>query len=97
MSESIIPRFIGVVRAYVGIEKSDGDEKERQRRQGKILGRLTSARLSLASVKVIVFSGYINLIWRMAKHFGNQAVVVTGEVLAAQRQLRVAQIRFPPC
>ena len=47
--------------------------------------------------KVIVFSGYINLIWRMAKHFGNQAVVVTGEVPAAQRQLQVARIRFPPC
>ena len=81
-------------------------EKDRQKRQGKILGRLTRARLSLASVKVkqtlelvqgavdqgekvIVFSGYRNPIQRMAKHFGEQAVVVTGEVPAAQRQLRV--------
>ena len=39
--------------------------------------------------KVLLFSGFVNPIERFARHFGKQAVVISGEVPQAQRQARV--------
>ena len=39
--------------------------------------------------KVLLFSGFVNPIERFAKHFGNQAVVISGEVPQSRRQILV--------
>ncbi|NKB72652.1 MAG: hypothetical protein GKR89_36745 [Candidatus Latescibacteria bacterium] len=103
MSQAVL-QLLGTISRGGGAKAVLGEtEKQRQRRQGTIMGQLTTARLRLATAKVrstiphveniveqgekaLVFSCFIRPIEKMAKYFGDKAVVIVGETPLPQRQ-----------